>query len=370
MRFVLKWLLLCLFILPGLTIAAQETTPEATAETDENQVAWVRFTHVSADTAELDVYIDDELAFENIEFLEVTPYLSVEAGTHEVALVPAGADIEVALQTRAGALAAGHTYILGASGLSEAFNMFVLDETGMIDSSYEPVAEQMGERDALGWFIILHAIEDGPALSVVFQTGENVAENLTFGGYYASPVIPGNYPILIMTADGQDIIFNQLNPLDIHAGLLYFVIMTGTADDPQLQLSVSGTKTIEEILLSSDALSTFTDALDGAGLSEMLATEGQFTVFAPPNGAFDGLDEETLDSTVEYHIVPGSYQLNDIRELETLTTLSGEEITVGNAASDNSQLSILLNDVPLEFSGVLGINGIVYLVNSLLMPTE
>jgi uncharacterized surface protein with fasciclin (FAS1) repeats len=363
MRFILC--LLALLLIPIFVIHAQEATPEATPELS-GTVAWIRFVHVSVDTPNIDFYLDGEIISEDLPFLNITPYFGIPAGTHEIALVPTGQDIGTALQKRSGRLASGHTYTIGASGFQESgsFLMFVLDETSMMQNAFDS-APQMGEPDTLARFIVLHAIENGSPLSVVLQTGETIVPSLEFGAYYVSPVIPGTYPIMVITTDGESVVFNQMNPLEIRSGLLYFVIMTGTADDPQILVSVTGTKTIEEILRSSDTVKNFADALESVGLMETLATEGLFTVFVPTNGALEAageLDEAALQS----HIVLGVYRLNEIVEQDTLTTLSGGEIMVGNAADDNSQLSILLNDVPLEFSGVLGINGIVYLINAVL----
>jgi transforming growth factor-beta-induced protein len=57
-------------------------------------------------------------------------------------------------------------------------------------------------------------------------------------------------------------------------------------------------------------LRTLFSVLQQAGLVEVLQGDGPFTVFAPIDEAFDGIDGSTLDATtlqniLTYHVVPG-----------------------------------------------------------------
>lgn len=108
--------------------------------------------------------------------------------------------------------------------------------------------------------------------------------------------------------------------------------------DSNLSVEVGGavmvdTKNIVENAQASSIHTTLVSAVVAAGLDSTLATEGQFTVFAPTNDAFALLPEGTVSSLMvslnkealveilTYHVVPGVYKSSDIKNGMTLTTL-------------------------------------------------
>lgn len=158
----------------------------------------------------------------------------------------------------------------------------------------------------------------------------------------------------------------------------------GTDDDPNAPNSIPN---IIELAESVDMLSTLLGALDvaDAGLVDALSADGQLTVFAPTNDAFndflgqlDGFEglgdfneveeKALLAEILKYHVVSGtaafSPNLSDGQILETLQT---ENLTVKVDAS------IFIEDKTDELAEVVSAdneasNGVVHIVNKVLLP--
>jgi uncharacterized surface protein with fasciclin (FAS1) repeats len=122
-------------------------------------------------------------------------------------------------------------------------------------------------------------------------------------------------------------------------------------------------------------LTTLTSALSGklnpqVNLVDTL-NNGQYTVFAPTNAAFDKLPAATLDklktdaallkSILTYHVVQG--QLSPAKVAGAHVTLQGASATVTGQGND-----LKVNDAGLVCGGVHTANATVYMIDSVLMP--
>jgi uncharacterized surface protein with fasciclin (FAS1) repeats len=128
-------------------------------------------------------------------------------------------------------------------------------------------------------------------------------------------------------------------------------------------------------------------AVKAAGLVETLSGPGPFTVFAPTNEAFDKLPKGTVEKLVQpdmkadltkiltYHVVAGKI---DAAELEknikagggsyTMKTVEGGPIT---ARMDGSKIEIIDakgGGAIVETPDVYQSNGVVHVINTVLMP--
>jgi len=119
-------------------------------------------------------------------------------------------------------------------------------------------------------------------------------------------------------------------------------------------------------------LSTLVTAIDTAGLTSTLETEGPYTVFAPTNAAFDALPDGTLDSlladpgglaqVLTYHVVSGEISSEELATQTSLTTLEGSTLTI----STNGGIQVNgANVVPPEIGCS---NGVVHVVDEVLTP--
>lgn len=99
----------------------------------------------------------------------------------------------------------------------------------------------------------------------------------------------------------------------------------------------------------------------------------EFTVFAPVDDAFAKIDAGTIDTLktdsgllskiLTYHVVAGQIEPADI--VGTHKTVEGSELTV-TGSGDN----LMVNDSKVICGGVQTANAVVYLVDSVLMPTS
>lgn len=135
-----------------------------------------------------------------------------------------------------------------------------------------------------------------------------------------------------------------------------------------------GSQTVVGIAQSSPDFETLTQAVQAAGLAGTLNGPGPFTVFAPTDAAFDKVPQATLDglmsnpsqlrSVLTYHVVSGELTPADLQGRSSVETLNGARLSVrvegGNVYVGNAQV-VAQADAS---------NGLVYGIDSLLMPPE
>ncbi len=151
-------------------------------------------------------------------------------------------------------------------------------------------------------------------------------------------------------------------------------------------ISISA-QTVVDVAVSNKDFSTLVTALKAADLVGALSSEGPFTVFAPNNDAFAKIDAETLGNLLKpenvkalsniltYHVVSGKLMASDVvSALESgygkveLTALNGQNFT---ARSKDSK--IYLEDSQGNMSEIIatdvaGSNGVIHVINSVVMP--
>jgi len=149
---------------------------------------------------------------------------------------------------------------------------------------------------------------------------------------------------------------------------------TNTVPVAPVVTKVAAEPTIAELVSTNPKFSTLLAAVKAAGLADVLASEGPFTVFAPTNSAFDKVptdalnallaDKEKLKSVILRHVVTGSkLQGKNIPPgTTTLKTAGGEEIDVTRdkfiqIKSSAGQAYVVLFDV-------LASNGVVHAVDT------
>lgn len=129
--------------------------------------------------------------------------------------------------------------------------------------------------------------------------------------------------------------------------------------------------TVADVMSSRGDLTVLAGALQQTDLAETLRQrDTSFTVFAPPNGAFEDIDtvpldnsDELLDELLSYHIVPGKRILADsIDDGDQFVTLNGERLTLRQSES-----SIQVNDDTLTTTNLGAANGVVHLVSGVLL---
>lgn len=114
---------------------------------------------------------------------------------------------------------------------------------------------------------------------------------------------------------------------------------TNATDDVSPLTVTPDTMTIDRVLRTDDRFSTLVAALDSTGLDSMLAGEGPYTVFAPPNTAFEQLPDGTVEvlmterrerlrTILAHHVVDGEVAALALADTAALVTLSGDSLRV------------------------------------------
>lgn len=132
--------------------------------------------------------------------------------------------------------------------------------------------------------------------------------------------------------------------------------------------------TIGDLLDTDPRLSYLSMLLSEAGLTEAMRAAGPLTLFAPTDEAFEELSADTnarlrsepelLSLLLGHHVADGLYLAADLAS-EPITMVDDHVLTV-----DADGSTILVEDVPIVDPDLRTGNGVVHVVNHLLMPGE
>lgn len=134
------------------------------------------------------------------------------------------------------------------------------------------------------------------------------------------------------------------------------------------------TSTIVSNAIASSDLSTLVDVLtmpEYAPVLQALSSGGPFTVFAPTNAAFaaagvDVSDVEAVTEVLKYHVIPGvaAYSVG-LAGFQSVPTLQGSTVDV-TATGYNRMVKV--NDANVVAADVLASDGVVHVIDSVLLP--
>lgn len=338
--------------------------------------ARVRVAHLAIDLPNMDAQVGELVLATGLPYGTISGYVTVNAGTQIVALIPSGATADFAL---AGPIElqfeADRSYIIAATGqrADNSFTPIVIDET----AAFMLTNPDMNVLNGKARVIVLHGISDAPSIDlVVAQGGPKAIENLPFGSFSALVLDPGDYPLVVTAAGSPDtVVFNDLNPVRLEGDRLYFLAAAGTfPTDFRLVQDVTGTKTLVELINTTPELSTLLTALEASGLTESLRADGPFTVFAPSNDAFAALPADLLQGLLAdpaeltrillYHVAPNRILSTDLVLLTSVPTIAQSDLTVLA-----SPTQIALNDTAQVVRGdLLATNGVIHIIGQVLIP--
>ncbi len=139
-------------------------------------------------------------------------------------------------------------------------------------------------------------------------------------------------------------------------------------------------KNIVENAVNSKDHTTLVAAVKAAGLVKTLESKGPFTVFAPTNAAFGKLPAGTVDTLVKpenkatltkiltYHVVAGKLQASDLTDGKKLKTVEGEELTVKKSGDTVTIVDAKGGSSTVTIANVNQSNGVIHVVDTVLMP--
>lgn len=141
--------------------------------------------------------------------------------------------------------------------------------------------------------------------------------------------------------------------------------------------AIEAPKDIVDIAIGSPDHTTLVAAVTAAGLVETLKGAGPFTVFAPTNAAFNALPAGTVEGLLKadkkadltkiltYHVVAGAVKAADLKDGQKVKTLQGEELTV--SIKDGK---VKINGANVTAADLVGTNGVVHVIDAVLMPKK
>jgi len=134
---------------------------------------------------------------------------------------------------------------------------------------------------------------------------------------------------------------------------------------------------IVTVAATAGDFNTLVAAVKAAGLVETLRGDGPFTVFAPTDEAFAKLPAGTVDSLLlpenkgklvailTYHVVPGKVLAADVAGLSSADTVEGQSLSISV-----SDAGVRVNDANVTATDVMASNGVIHVIDSVLIPSS
>ena len=135
--------------------------------------------------------------------------------------------------------------------------------------------------------------------------------------------------------------------------------------------------TIEEVVADDDRFTTLLGALERVGLTGVLEQDGPYTVFAPTNDAFSGVDVSSLTDAqltdiLLYHVLGAKVNSTDLAEGQTYTNTASTAgyggsspsaliERAGNNVTINGNIEVIQADVETK-------NGVIHVINGVMTP--
>jgi uncharacterized surface protein with fasciclin (FAS1) repeats len=371
MRKVLPSIICLSLALLAIPLLAQDA-----AESPGEPLAFFRFANFAAGMS-LDFFMDDQptdvTALEYKAFSEWSP---ISAGTYNLS-VSATANGDLHSEPVEVDLAEGGWFTIAAIGTAQGgLGLEVIEET------FDELLP------GTSWTTFVNAIQAGP--NVDFIRNEST---------YTGNVFPldneddqvGSFGILdeaetfdfrVVETENPDTVVVEAPGTALRENELYLIALVGTADandEFAVEFLVENTSmaevalargdmeppgTIIETARAHEELTPWLEAIEQAGLTEILSGEGPFTIFVPADFAFDELPEEIRNDTeamanlLRSQIVEGDLRSQEVFSADTLTALADNVLTIEERGEN-----AFVNDAQVINVNIPATNGVIHLVN-------
>lgn len=155
------------------------------------------------------------------------------------------------------------------------------------------------------------------------------------------------------------------------------MIGTGHCGGCESSTANKNTPTIAQAAAADGRFTTLVAAVDAAGLTDTLNSEGSYTVFAPTDDAFAKLPEGTIPTLLKpenkeslkgillYHVVPGHFHASDVLKMTSLPTVNGQrlDIAAGEKGATVDNAKIVITDIETS-------NGIIHVIDAVVLPSS
>ena len=134
-------------------------------------------------------------------------------------------------------------------------------------------------------------------------------------------------------------------------------------------------KNVVQVAVGSKDHTTLVTAIKAGDLVDALSNAGPFTVFAPTNAAFDKFPAGTVEGLLkeekkndlidilQYHVAVGVFKEDMLQDGQTIGQVNGSNITISKKDG-----KIMINGVANIIGSVPASNGIVYIIDAVLLP--
>jgi transforming growth factor-beta-induced protein len=136
-------------------------------------------------------------------------------------------------------------------------------------------------------------------------------------------------------------------------------------------------KDIVDTAVADGRFKTLVAAVQAAGLVDTLKGKGPFTVFAPTDDAFAKLPKGTVETLLKpenkaqlsailtYHVVAGRVMAADVVKLTTANTVNGAPVKI---KVDGGK--VFVNDAQVIITDILTSNGVIHVIDSVILPPK
>jgi len=187
--------------------------------------ACVRVLHASPDGPAIDVYVNDTLLIENLEFGANTDYVALPGGDdRNIKIVPTGSPLDAAILDEGTDLDAGTAYTLIARNNVDDIGL------GVAEDNLDPLPANQSR------IAVIHAAPDSPDVNVEITDGETLFEGVGFEDETDDIVVDsGTYDIQLK--DG-DTVVARVEQVVLEPGMAYYLVAIGSAENNTFQVIV------------------------------------------------------------------------------------------------------------------------------------
>ncbi|WP_422009346.1 fasciclin domain-containing protein [Roseivirga pacifica] len=214
--------------------------------------------------------------------------------------------------------------------------------------------------------ILLNHVVSGKILSTDLQAGDNYVSSENASG-------PNETKLSLYINAGDNVVVNN----------------NATVTTPNLEASngvihvidnvISADVDVVDIALQNSNFSELVGALQAAegDLVSTLQGDGPFTVFAPTNAAFEAIAEVTtelsaseLANVLTYHVVSGNVQSSMLSDEMSVTAINQGTFSIDLDGDMPQIMDASGATVTIVLTDVQGINGVVHVVNKVLLQNQ
>lgn len=229
-----------------------------------------------------------------------------------------------------------------------------------------------------GPFTWVGQAEPGASVELLVNGQSAGLATVDAAGQWSLPVeLPeGSYTVQLNLLDPSGNLLIAAAPFTVVAGAATGDVTEGATPAPEAtsaaEAPAAEDRTIADVLRRRAEFSTLLSVLDTAGLTETLADQGPYTVFAPTNDAFAGLPQRVIDGlnanpqllleVLRYHVTRGRYLATDLMVVQP-ATLNGRLLTILTQGD-----TMTVNDAVITSADNAVENGVIHAIDRILVP--